>query len=156
MGVEYEEVVSMRKFVSTTSTVVLLLSSVVILTNPSAQETELAQIVFHSDRDGNNEIYVMNADGENQRRLTNSEASDDQPTWSPSGQKIAFVSRRDGNFEIYVMRAIGGKQTRLTDNSATDSHPAWFDPRLAQPVEPAGKSRSIWGNIKSRTHTFSP
>ena len=115
----------MRKFVPTTSAVVLLLSGVVILTNPSAQETELALIVFQSDRDGNNEIYVMNADGENQRRLTNNRVSDEQPTWSPSGQEIAFVSKRDGNREIYVMDADGHNPRRLTVNEKSDASPAW-------------------------------
>ncbi len=115
----------MRKFVSTTLVVVLLLSGVVILTNPSAQETELAQIVFQSDRDGNNEIFVMDANGKNQRRLTNSGASDEQSTWSPSGQKIAFVSKRDGNKEIYVMDADGNNPRRLTNNEASDASPAW-------------------------------
>lgn len=103
---------------------ILLLNGAVILTNQSAQETELALIVFQSDRDGNNEIYVMDADGKNQRRLTNSGASDEQPTWSPSGQKIAFVSKRDGNKEIYVTDADGNNPRRLTNNEASDASPA--------------------------------
>ncbi len=114
------------------------------------------KIAFVSTRDGNKEIYVMDADGEHPRRLTSNKLVDDYPVWSPDGQKIAFVSRRDGNFEIYVTRTAGGKKTRLTDNAATDSNPAWFDPRLARSVEPAGKLRSIWGHIKTRTHAFSP
>jgi TolB protein len=41
------------------------------------------KIAFESDRDGNNEIYVMNADGSNQTRLTNNPADDTEPSWSP-------------------------------------------------------------------------
>ena len=52
-----------------------------------------AQIAFVSDRDGNSEIYVMDANGKNQRRLTNNPASDYSPSWSPDGKRIAFVSR---------------------------------------------------------------
>ncbi|MCK4394724.1 PD40 domain-containing protein, partial [Candidatus Bipolaricaulota bacterium] len=42
-----------------------------------------SKIAFTSDRDGNPEIYVMNADGTNQQRLTNSLATDGSPVWSP-------------------------------------------------------------------------
>jgi len=53
---------------------------------PVGEEEELAppsRIVFVSDRDGNNEIYVMDADGSNQQRLTNNPAGDSFPSWSP-------------------------------------------------------------------------
>ena len=52
------------------------------------------RIVFKSLRDGNAEIYVMDAYGGNQKNLTNHPADDRQPDWSPDGTKIAFVSRR--------------------------------------------------------------
>jgi len=83
------------------------------------------QIAFDSDRDGNYEIYVMNADGTGQTRLTNNPALDGAPAWSPDGSKIAFVSDRDGNLEIYVMPAAGGAATRLTNNTAGDDLPDW-------------------------------
>ncbi len=85
------------------------------------------KIAFVSNRDGNAEIYVMNADGSEQTRLTSNfeRMTDDFPAWSPDGTKIAFVSNRDGNDEIYVMDADGRHQTRLTDNKAGDYYPAW-------------------------------
>ena len=83
------------------------------------------KIAFVSDRDGNREIYVMNADGSNQTRVTNNPALDYAPSWSPDGTKIAFYSRRDGNREIYVMSADGSGQTRLTNNAAEDRWPTW-------------------------------
>ena len=67
-----------------------------------------AQIAFTSYRDGNGEIYVMDADGGNLRNLTRNPALDWGPAWSPDGGRIAFTSNRDGNFEIYVMDAKGG------------------------------------------------
>jgi len=76
------------------------------------------KIAFHSDRDGNLEIYVMDADGSGQTNLTNNPALDFTPAWSSDGSKIAFVSDRDGNSEVYVMDAIGSGQTNLTNNPA--------------------------------------
>lgn len=90
---------------------------------PDAQIT--SQIAFSSKRDGNWEIYRMNADGTEQRRLTNSRASDWDPAWSPDGTRIAFASKRDGNDEIYLMNADGTEQRRLTFNSARDGDPSW-------------------------------
>jgi Tol biopolymer transport system component len=99
-------------------------------TNPLTQPQTPAlkangKIAFVSNRDGNNEIYVMDADGSNQTRLTNNPADDSSPAWSPDGARIVFTSNRDGNLEIYAMNADGSNQTRLTNNSADDVSPDW-------------------------------
>jgi Tol biopolymer transport system component len=85
------------------------------------------KIAFYSDRDGNQEIYIMNAaDGSNQTRLTSVNANDSEPSLSPDGTKIAFESDRDGNSNIYIMNAAdGSNQIRLTDSPADDSNPRW-------------------------------
>lgn len=54
------------------------------------------KIAFSSSRDGNYEVYAMNADGSGQTRLTSNTGVDAQPAWSPNGTKIAFYSNRDG------------------------------------------------------------
>ena len=84
-----------------------------------------SRIVFHSNRDGNFEIYAMNADGTGLTRLTNHPGNDTHAALSPDGSRIAFASRRDGNSEIYVMNADGTGVTRLTNHSADDVEPAF-------------------------------
>ncbi len=84
-----------------------------------------AQIAFVSDRDGNDEIYVMDIDGKNQQRLTDNRDNDWWPSWSPDGKRIVFVSERDGNREIYVMDADGENPRRLTNNPNEDWYPVW-------------------------------
>ena len=95
-------------------------------TGVPASQAQLAntKIAFYSNRDGNNEVYVMNADGTNQTRLTTNAASDASPSWSPDRTKIVFESSRTGD-DIYVMNADGTNQTRLTNNSAGNIFPAW-------------------------------
>jgi len=85
-----------------------------------------SKITFRSDRDGNAEIYIMNADGSGQTRLINNPASDDSPSFSPDGTKIVFCSSRDGSAdEIYIMNADGSGQTRLTNNATNDIEPCF-------------------------------
>jgi len=68
----------------------------------SADGSLAARIAFVSDRSGNHEIYLMNADGTDVRRLTDDPAFDSAPSWSPDGAAISFPSDRDGNLEIYL------------------------------------------------------
>ncbi len=75
------------------------------------------KITFSSKRDGNDEIYSMNADGSGQTRLTTNSASDYDPAYSPGAQKIAFTSKRDGNDEIYV-----DERRRLGPDAADQQH----------------------------------
>ena len=83
------------------------------------------KIVFQSDDGDNSEIWIMNADGSDETRLTLG-THDFEPSWSPDGQRIAFHSFRDSEAaEIYVMNADGSNPTRLTDNQANDSDVSW-------------------------------
>ncbi|MFZ2095417.1 MAG: hypothetical protein WAV05_02150 [Anaerolineales bacterium] len=54
-------------------------------------------IAFASQRDGNPEIYIMNADGTDQRRLTHFEDDDWQAAWSPDSTLIAFARGVNSN-----------------------------------------------------------
>jgi tol-pal system beta propeller repeat protein TolB len=115
-----------KSSVSLFTTLVAALTCVALF--PSFQVTTQAavgKIAFASDRDGNFEIYSMDADGGAQIRLTEDPGEDFSPSWSPDGARLVFVSTRDGNAEIYVMNADGTGQTRLTNNTASDISPAW-------------------------------
>ena len=87
--------------------------------------TRGGRIAFTSQRDGNAEIYAMNADGSGLTRLTNNSAGDSHPDWSPDGRKIAFASTRDGGEnDIYVMNADGSGVERITTDNSSGS-PSW-------------------------------
>src|SRR5207245_9594516 len=72
-----------------------------------ASTARTGPIAFVSDRDGNADIYVMNADGSSPTRLTNNPAADLDPAWPPDRTKIAFASNPDGNYPINVLHADG-------------------------------------------------
>ena len=65
------------------------------------------RIAFQSERDGNLEIYLVNADGTFLSRLTNNPAVDVFPAWSPAGDQLLFTSDRNGNPDIYRVNADG-------------------------------------------------
>jgi uncharacterized delta-60 repeat protein len=101
--------------------------------------TVAPKVLFTSTRDGNPEIYAMNADGTAQTALSISPGINATPAWGPDG-RIAFSSTRDGNVEIYVMPATGeaGCQVkactiakRLTTNPAIDTSPTWLGQGIA-------------------------
>jgi TolB protein len=85
------------------------------------------QIAFASNRDGRFQIYAMNADGSNPRRLTNDKSEDTAPAWAPDGAAIVFVSDRDGEHPaLFLMGADGSQQHRLIFSKRQDfCFPAW-------------------------------
>jgi Tol biopolymer transport system component len=91
-------------------------------------------IAFVSWRDGNGEVYAMNADGSSPRNLTRQPANDVRPAWSPDGRSIAFVSSRNRQSEIYVMNADGSGKRSLARNRANDDLPTWSPDRLDLPT----------------------
>ena len=97
-------------------------------TKVTAGRSLAGAIVFHSFRDGDGEIYAINADGSGEIQLTHNTDHDIEPVWSPDGQRIAFNTFQDGSFEsveIYVMNADGTGITRLTNNAVIDFGPIW-------------------------------
>jgi len=83
------------------------------ITDPDISQLNY-EIVFTSNRDGNDEIYVMNADGSNQTRLTNNNVKDWFPKWSPDGEKIAYFSEINGKNQLFVMNKDGSNQKQIS------------------------------------------
>jgi YD repeat-containing protein len=78
----------------------------------------------------NKEVYLMNADGSNQIRLTNSLEDDDSPTWSSDGTKIVFRSERERECcdpvqQVWMMNADGTNQVDLSNSGFGDYSPNW-------------------------------
>jgi Tol biopolymer transport system component len=83
-------------------------------------------IVFSSDRDGNNEIYVIGVDGTGLSRLTSSPGKDLDPSFSPDGSNIVFDSDRDGPVAIFTMDVDGSDPVNLSKPIRPgDIFPSW-------------------------------
>jgi TolB protein len=82
-----------------------------------------AQIVFSSNREGSFHLYLMDSDGKNVRKLTNSPGNNFAPSVSPDGRKIVFVSSRRGADEIYIMDVDGKNEFWFGPYNFFD--PAW-------------------------------
>ena len=81
------------------------------------------KLLFDSDRSGNSELYIMDPDGTNLKRLTNSPEHDNSPKWSPDGRQIVFARDLQENSEIFIINADGSNEKRLTQTPGDDSHP---------------------------------
>ena len=77
-------------------------------------------IVFTSERDGNQEVYLFDLESKNLINLTKNNGDDWNPRFYPDGRKIIFQSTRDGNWEIYMMNLNGSSQINLTNHPSTD------------------------------------
>jgi len=85
------------------------------------------QIVFASKRDGIFQIYAMNVDGGNVRRLTKHNSEDSNPVWAPDGAAIAYISATgDDRRGLYLMNADGSDQHGLAHSKHQDfCFPTW-------------------------------
>ncbi|MEP4189483.1 MAG: Tol-Pal system protein TolB, partial [Sneathiella sp.] len=82
------------------------------------------QITFESDRGGRQQLYVMNADGANVKRISFGRGNYGTPVWSPRGDLIAFTKLTGGKFSIGVMRTDGSQERILTEGFHNEG-PSW-------------------------------
>lgn len=106
------------------------------------------QIAFVSMRDGNEEIYLMNADGSNPINLTNNLSRDLFPIWSSDGSKIIFLTDRDGDWDYFVMGADGSNPTNVTRDRLHSWSNATFSP------DGTKIAFSLWENDNTRYNIF--
>lgn len=83
------------------------------------------EIAFMSYQHINSDIFVMDVRLGIEVNLTQSEAHDATPAWSPDGNLIAFMSDRDGRPDIFVMDRNGRNVRRLTPNDGVYTNPLW-------------------------------
>ena len=102
----------------------LLVLAIMVTPGSTAQAFE-QRIVFASNRDGNWDIYSMDAKGKNLLQLTEHEKSDRAPASSPDGRRIAFRSERDFKPDMYVMDRDGNNVIRFTNDNDFESRPSW-------------------------------
>ncbi|MEP7289667.1 MAG: hypothetical protein ABI947_28280 [Chloroflexota bacterium] len=103
------------------------------------------RIAFASNRDGNFEIYAMNADGSSAVRLTNRADDDRSPTWSPDGKQIAYAAFTGKTLQIYRVNADASNPTALTPLNNSADHPAWSpDGKLIAYDVLQNNNRDLW------------
>ncbi len=77
-----------------------------------------SKLVFISSRDGNNELYIMDYDGQRQKRVTYNQDVDILPTWSADNEKILYTSYRKNNPDLYMFNLYAGKTEMIATGQA--------------------------------------
>ncbi len=93
--------------------------------------------MFRRRVDGNDDIWIVNADGTGARFLVGGPAGEYDPDWSPDGTRVAFISNEGGSFDIWTFEVesvttIGAPPsleaafaTRVTDHPGDEEYPDW-------------------------------
>jgi len=93
------------------------------LSGLSGEENISGNLLFSSDCNGNQDIYILNGNGKT--NLTEKNGINSGPVWSYDGKKIAFISNRTGNFDVFVMECDGKNQINLSDSPENNYCPSW-------------------------------
>lgn len=87
------------------------------------------QIIFRADREKPHylQIYLIDADGQNERQLTSNSAVNWAPYFHPNGKVIAFTTSLHGHahYEVYLLNIVTGISYRLTHNATFDGLPVF-------------------------------
>ena len=83
------------------------------------------RIAFSSNRSGNYDLYVMDADGGSAAPLAPGAGTDGEPAWSPDGRRIVFASARAGTPQLYSIAVDGSDLRPLTSAGGASGSPAF-------------------------------
>ena len=106
-------------------TVVHRLSDEVVLRYTGEKGVAQTRIVYFSNLTGNKELYLMDYDGFNPRRLTNDRSINLSPRWSPDAKWVTYTSYLDGNPNIYTLDLESGRRWRVIGFTGLNISPAW-------------------------------
>jgi len=93
--------------------------------NTSPSWSRLNRIAFCGSYEGNFDIFTVDPDGRNLRKLTDGQGDNEEPSWSPDGRYIVFSSNREGGYHLYIMNANGQNQRRITFMKGQQTSPSW-------------------------------
>jgi dipeptidyl aminopeptidase/acylaminoacyl peptidase len=109
-----------------TGTVTTLFDTPGIHDSAPAWSPDGTLIAFESYRDGDSDLYLMNADGSNVRQITNNTNWDEGPAWSPDGTRLAFTrAYNPTDFNVWTMRVDGTDERQLTTDPRPEESPDW-------------------------------
>jgi len=98
---------------------------------PAPPPDEPYQIVFYSNRNGSDDLYLMTLNGAAEHRLTGSAANEREPSCSPDGRSVVYASDASGSFQIYRLALDQTDPVQLTNSSGMNFAPA-FSPDGSQ------------------------
>src|ERR671937_1035966 len=135
----------MSRFARLLTVLGFALAAIAALPGAGATKAPPGHIAFSMGGLGHADIYAVKADGSGLVRLTDDQAADFDPSWSPDGRRIAYRHEDERSGQIYVMNADGSRQLNLTRRRGLDYSPAWSPDgrRIAFGSVRAGKA-TIW------------
>jgi len=97
----------------------------------STWSTDGSKLIYAANKSGNFDLYISDANGTNEKKLTSSEKDEANPNLSPDGKKIVFTASigvmrgSESSTEIWIMNLDGTNPIQLTNNSFFDGWPKW-------------------------------